>query len=147
MQVLLRERVSRLGAPGDIVDVADGYARNHLLPHGLAMQVKPGQVKAIEAERRRLARKAEKERLENEEMAAKLADASVTITARATEEGHLFGSVDADDIARAITEEVAPVDASAVRLEEPLKNLGVYEVTIHLSGEVEATTKVWVVGE
>jgi large subunit ribosomal protein L9 len=85
--------------------------------------------------------------MEAETLAEKLADASVTITARANEEGHLFGSVGPDEIAEALGAEVAQVKPGQVRLESHIKELGVYDVTIHVSDDIEVATKVWIVGE
>lgn len=147
MQVLLRENVPRVGNCGDIVEVKDGYARNFLLPKGIAIAVRRSDLAVIEAERKRLAKTAEVQRLESEELMAKLTESSVTIVARANEEGHLFGSVGAAEIAKALSDEVTPVDESAVKLEEHIKELGVYDVIIHVSAQHEATVKVWVIGE
>ena len=147
MQVLLRNTLEKLGKRGDIVTVKEGYARNYLLPKGIAVEVRPDDLKLVEAERRRLTKAAEQETLEVAELAEKLSAASVTITARANEEGHLFGSVGETEIAQALSSEVVPVEASAVKLEAHIKDLGVYDVTIHLAGDRNVTTKVWVVGE
>ncbi|MHC4711823.1 MAG: 50S ribosomal protein L9 [Planctomycetota bacterium] len=147
MQVLLRENLARLGRRGEVVTVKDGYARNFLLPKGIAIEVRPDDLDVIEAEKKRLEKIARQERLEAEALAEKLREASVTITARANEEGHLFGSVGPDEIAAALSAEVHQVAPSAVRLEKHIKELGVYEVTVHVSGDYEVVTKVWVVGE
>jgi large subunit ribosomal protein L9 len=147
MQVLLRDNVEKLGRRGDVVTVKDGYARNYLLPRGVAVEVREDDLKAVEAERQRLAKAAEKEQLAARETAAKLQESSVTITTKANEEGHLFGSVGPEAIAEALTREVTPVEASAVQLEEHIKELGVYDVTIRVSADLEVTAKVWVVGE
>ncbi len=147
MQVLLRENVSRLGRRGEVVTVKNGYARNYLLPKGMAVEVRRGEAAAIEAEKKRLDRVALQEQMEAEERAERLKESSVTITAKANEEGHLFGSVGPAEIAEALSAEVAPVEPSAVRLESHIKELGVYDVTVHIWGDLEAVTKVWVVGE
>lgn len=147
MQVLLRENLTDLGRRGQVVTVKDGYARNYLLPKGIAVEVKANDLAAVRAEQKRLEKIERQERLEAEALAAKLGEASVTITAKANEEGHLFGSVGPEDIAAALSAEVAQVDPSAVRLEKHIKELGVYEVAIHLTAELEVVTKVWVVGE
>ncbi len=147
MQVLLRENLANLGRRGDVVTVKDGYARNFLLPRGIAIEVRSGDLALIEAEKKRLEKIARQERLEAEALADKLREASVTITSRANEEGHLFGSVGPDEIAAALSAEVHQVPPSAVRLEKHIKELGVYEVAVHVSGDVEVVTKVWVVGE
>jgi len=147
MQVLLRNTVAHLGKPGDIVNVKPGYARNYLVPRGLAIPVKDGDVKAVDLERRRLQRIADRERKQKEELAATLRDRSVTITMKANEEGILFGSVGPEQVAERITAEITPVDAAMVKLEEHIKALGAYDVVLHLGGEIEVTVKVNVVGE
>ncbi len=147
MQVLLRQDVARLGKGGDVVTVKDGYARNFLLPKGIAIKIADNQMKVIEAERRRLAKAAEQERLAVEELTNKIKDVSITITAKANEEGHLFGSVGPAEIAETLSNEVAQVEEAAVRLDPHIKDLGVYDVPIHISGETEVVIKVWVVGE
>ncbi len=147
MQVLLRETLPRVGNCGDVVEVKDGYARNYLLPKGIAIAIRRGDLVAIEVERMRLAKTSAAQRLESDQLMAKLTESSVTITARANEEGHLFGSVGEAEIAKAVSDEVTPVDESAVMLEEHIKELGVYDVLIRVSGEREATVKVWVIGE
>jgi len=147
MQVLLTNNVEKLGSRGDVVSVKDGYARNYLIPQGLAISVREGNLKSLEFERKRLQRIAEKERSEIAALGQKISEASVTITAAANEEGTLFGSIGPKEIAEALAKVVAEVEQSAVRLETHIKELGVYDVPIRLSGDVEVTTKVYVVGE
>ncbi len=147
MQILLRENVANLGRRGDIVTVKNGYARNFLLPQGIAVAVKAGDLKSIEQEQARLVKAAERERMEVAALAERFVDASVTIVSKANEEGHLFGSVGPKEIAEALTAAVVPVDESAIRLESHIKALGVYDVPIHLSADVEVQAKVYVVGE
>jgi len=147
MQVLLRENVSNLGNRGEVVAVRGGYARNYLLPRGIAVEVERDDLASIEAEKRRLDKIATQERMEAETLAERLTESSVTITTRANEEGHLFGSVGPAEIAEALSAEVAQVAPAQVRLESHIKELGVYDVTIHVSGDIEVLTKVWVVGE
>jgi len=147
MEVLLRENIAKLGKRGDVVTVRDGYARNLLLPKGMAIRVRRGDLKVIEEERKRLAKIALKERLEKEELAERLKDASVTIAAAATEEGHLFGSVGPEEVAQALTKEVTPVEPGAVRMEAHIKELGVYDVTVHVSQDLEVAVKVWVIAQ
>ncbi|GIW70985.1 MAG: 50S ribosomal protein L9 [Planctomycetota bacterium] len=147
MRLLLQEPVPGLGEIGDVVDVRPGYARNYLLPGGFAVAVTPDNLIAVE--KRRQKRLAE-ERARKEELArlaATLAERSVTIRARATgEEGKLYGSVGAVEIAEAFRAEGVPLHPNMVLLEEPIKQLGVYEVPLRLHKELEpVTTKVWVV--
>ena len=147
MQVLLRERVANLGGRGEIVIVKDGYARNFLIPKGLAILVKGGEKKTIEIEQKRLQKMAEKERMALSSLAGKLADAAITIYSKANEEGHLFGSVGPKEIAEALTSLVAPVEESAVKMEEHLKSVGEHQVLIRLSPEFEVRVRVTVAAE
>jgi len=147
MEVLLTADVKDLGQVGALVRVAEGYARNYLFPRKLAAPV-------TEATRRRLVklqREAdERRKLEAAEaraLAEKLAAVSVTIPMKAGEGEKLFGSVTAAMVAEALGAQGFVVDKHAVLLEEPLRELGVFEVKVQLHHEVEATVKVWVVEE
>ncbi len=145
MQVLLKQTIELLGMLGDVVDVKNGYARNYLLPTGLAVKVSAANMQMIERERKR-AQSEELARVGNLKLLAdRLAEASVTIEGRANEEGHLFGSVNVAQIAAALRSKGLPVDEKQIRLEHPLKEIGVFDVTVHLHADVEAVTKVWVV--
>jgi len=147
MEVILIEPVPSLGDRGDIVNVTPGYARNFLLPKGKAAPVSKAAAQQAAAARRH-AEKAEAERLEAlRQLAERLAAASCTITAAATEEGHLYGSVGAADIADLLAKEGFDVAEAQVQLDEHIKELGVYSVPVTLEGDVEATVKVWVVQE
>ncbi|MGH7162438.1 MAG: 50S ribosomal protein L9 [Planctomycetota bacterium] len=145
MKLLLLKEVEGLGGPGDLVNVALGYARNFLLPRNLASEPTPQALRRVDAERRRGAREAERLKKEGEDIARSLENCSVNIPARAGEGGHLFGSVGADEIAQALREKNIAVDARQVALERPLKELGVYSVTIRLDAEHAAEVSVWVV--
>jgi large subunit ribosomal protein L9 len=147
MEVLLTADVKDLGQVGALVRVAEGYARNYLFPRKLAAPV-------TDATRRRLVklqREAEERRkLQADEaraLAEKLAAVSVTIPMKAGEGEKLFGSVTAAMVAEALAAQGFAVDKHAVLLEEPLRELGVFEVKVRLHHEVEATVKVWVVEE
>ncbi|MEO0479772.1 MAG: 50S ribosomal protein L9 [Planctomycetota bacterium] len=145
MELLLKRDISSLGKVGEVVTVKPGYARNYLLPMGFAIPVTKANLAEIEAARA-VAFAAEQERVaELKQQAEALAEASVTIEGRANDDGHLFGSVAAADIASALKEKGLNVDPKAVRLENPLKEIGVYDVLIHLHADVEVEMKVWVV--
>ena len=145
MQLLLKKNLEFLGRIGDVVTVKPGYARNYLLPMGLAVPVNKVNLARIEKDRIK-ALSEERERTESMRKYAETVEAtSVTIEGRANEEGHLFGSVSAAQIADALRAKGVPVDAKAIRLETPLKEIGVYDVVIHLHADVDATVKVWVV--
>jgi large subunit ribosomal protein L9 len=145
MELLLRQNVEHLGRVGDVVKVKSGYARNYLLPRGLAVMVTKSNVAEI-ARARALALQEEQERISSlKDLGQKLVETSVTIEGRANEEGHLFGSVSAMQIAQALRQKGFPIEERQVRLEHPLKEIGVFDVQLHLHQGVEATVKVWVV--
>jgi large subunit ribosomal protein L9 len=145
MEVILRNAIDKLGHPGDIVSVSPGYARNFLLPRGLAYQATPGNLKRIAAEKNRL------EALENERKAAaqaiadKLAEVSVTFAARVGEEGKLFGSVTSGDIAHQLEAQGFKIEKRQIELNEPIKALGMYKVAIKLHADVHPEIKVWII--
>ena len=145
MELLLKQSIENLGRIGEVVSVRGGYARNFLLPLGLAVPVTKTNVEQIEKARAE-ALASERNRVDSlKEFATSLEEASVTIESRANEEGHLFGSVGAAQVAVALQEKGFSVDPKNIRLEAPLKEIGVFDVKIHLHSDVEATTKVWVV--
>ena len=145
MELLLKQNVEHLGRTGDVVDVKPGYARNFLLPRGMAVMVTKDNLAEIEQARARAVAEEEARLAGMKELADKLSNVSVTIEGKANEEGHLFGSVTAAQIATALREKDVHVDDKQVRLEQPLKEIGVYDVVVHLHTSVEATIKVWVV--
>jgi large subunit ribosomal protein L9 len=147
MKVILRDDIDKLGKLGEVVNVRDGYARNFLLPRQLAFLCTKDAEKQIEAERKRRLVREQKKVEELKEAAALLNGRSVTITAKAQEE-KLYGSVGAEEIAKAITQEhKIHVPASAIVLEAPFKTLGTPDVTVRLAPGAEATVKVWIVAE
>jgi large subunit ribosomal protein L9 len=147
MEVLLVKDRERLGREGDIVTVADGYARNYLIPRGFALAASDKTVKLQEKIRAdRLAREAH-ERQEFEELAARLSNVSVTAAVKVGEDEQLYGSVNAQDIAALLEQEGFHIDRKKILLEAPLKALGVYAIEIRLHPEVTATIKLWVVKE
>lgn len=146
-EIILQEDVENLGATGEVVDVKPGYARNYLLPQGLALPATEGNLKRIHEERRREQRAEERVREAAEEKASKLSGRSITFHERAGEGGQLFGSVTAADICEQLETEGVPVDRTDVLLEEPIKELGVYSVAVDLHEDVQPEVKVWVVAE
>ena len=148
MKVFLQKPVEKLGDPGDIVEVAAGYARNYLVPHGLAVRAEKGALKHAENLKRAHVSRQSKEKVEFEALAAKLIASKVLIAARAGEEGKLFGSVTAADIAEAIAAQTdIRVDRKDVHLEEPIRSLGTHEVRVHLFPEVEPVLTLEVTAE
>ncbi len=145
MKVILKQRVDKLGQTGDLVSVKDGFARNFLLPHGLALEANKANMNAISALKASMAALEEKRRQEVQELAGKLEKASWTLSAEANEEDKLYGSVDSQAIARLLKDEGYEVDKSNVILAEPIKALGAYEVELNLHPQVRSKIKVWVV--
>lgn len=147
MEVILKEDVDKLGKAGSVVKVKPGYARNYLIPKGLAVVSTPHNVEVLEAEKGRKARQTEKEKAGAQETADKLSSFSCTIAAKAGVDDKLFGTVTSEDIAQAIKASGIDVDKKSIVLEEPIKTLGVYNVNVNLYPEITATIKVWVVKE
>lgn len=147
MKIILREPISDLGSEGEVVDVALGYARNYLLPKGLAYPATEKFLRQFDEERERVRAKAEQARVAAQEVAERLQGFSVTLPVKASEEGTLFGSVSTGDITEKLEGEGFPVERKAVRLSQPLKELGIYDVQVELYPGVEAEIKVWVVKE
>lgn len=147
MEVILRADVPKLGQRGEVVKVAEGYARNYLLPRKLAVAATAGNRKVIEQEKAAFVRREASERGQAEELARQLSEIAVTIARKAGEADHLFGSVTSLDLAEALEAKGFHVDRRKILLEEPLKNLGEYEVPLRLHREVHASLKVQVVRE
>jgi large subunit ribosomal protein L9 len=149
MKVLLQKPVDKLGDPGDVVEVADGYARNFLVPKGLAIKATKLQVNHATSLRRSHSTRLSRQKAEFEALASKLIQAgTLTISARAGEEGKLFGSVTAADVAEAAQSQAGvAVDRRDVHLEEPIRSIGTHEVRIRLFNEVEPIVTVEVVSQ
>ena len=145
MEVILRQAVDNLGHTGDIVKVSPGYARNFLLPRGLAYEATTGNKKRLEQERSRLEAAENERKGKASELATKIEQASLTFSARVGEEGKLFGSVGAADIAAELEKQGLHVEKRQVDLHEPIKALGVYRVPIRLHADVKPEVRVWVI--
>jgi large subunit ribosomal protein L9 len=147
MKIILQKPVDKLGVPGDVAEVADGYARNYLIPRGLAVKAEKGALKHAETLKRSHHARLTKQKGEYEAIASKLISAGVLrIEARAGEEGRLFGSVTAADIADAVVAQTGvTVDRKDVYLEEPIRSTGTHEVRVKLFHEVEPVLTVEVV--
>ena len=147
IEVILREEIKTLGKAGEIVRVKPGYARNYLLPHGLAYEATEGNKKRIAAETKARGVRSVAEKTEAERAAAKLSAVSLTIPGKAGEEGKLFGSVTAQDVADALGRQGHAVDRRRIELEHPIKSVGEHLVTVRLHPEVHAEVRVSVVAE
>ncbi|REJ74971.1 MAG: 50S ribosomal protein L9 [Planctomycetota bacterium] len=145
VELLLAEDVPSLGEQGDIVRVKRGYARNYLVPQGLATVATDANRRMVEVHRSRQQEQAKLRLSQIKKLADDVAKYSVTIDANATDEGHLYGSVVASDISKSLVAAGYPVEPEAVILEGPLKELGMYTVKLQLHPEVETEVKVWVV--
>ncbi|HWE42774.1 MAG TPA: 50S ribosomal protein L9 [Gemmatimonadaceae bacterium] len=145
MEVILRQAVDTLGHTGDIVKVSAGYARNFLLPRGIAYEATPGNKKRLEQERARLEAAEGERRGAAQELAAKIEQVSLTFSARVGEEGKLFGSVTTADIAHELEKQGIHVEKRQIDLHEPIKALGVYRVPVRLHADVKPEVRVWVI--
>ncbi|MFI5312140.1 MAG: 50S ribosomal protein L9 [Gemmatimonadales bacterium] len=145
MEVILRQAVDKLGHPGDIVKVSAGFARNFLLPRGIAYEATAGNKKRISQEKDRL-QAAENARVASaQELAARLEQVSLTFSARVGEEGKLFGSVTAADVVEQLKAQGFDIEKRMIDLHEPLRALGVYKVPVKLHADVKPEIKVWVI--
>jgi large subunit ribosomal protein L9 len=144
MKVILKEDLSNLGVAGDVVDVKAGYARNYLLPQGLAYLASAGNIRRIEDERKRGEERGRKDFLEARRRASQLEGVSVTFQARAGEEGKLFGSVTNADVADRLKEQGLDfeLDRRWIQLEEPIKAVGEYQVPVRLHADVTVPIEV-----
>lgn len=147
MQVILREDVLNLGRPGDVVKVRDGYARNYLVPRRLAVEANPKNLRAFEHEKRIGLARREAKRKDGLELKERIEALSITIAARAGEEGKLFGSVTNIDIERALRDHGIIVERRKIVLDEPIKQLGEFTVAVRVDPEVEAALKLSVTAE
>jgi len=145
MEVILRQSVEKLGHPGDVVKVSNGFARNYLLPRGIAVVATEGNKKQIEAQRQRLEAAEDARREEAQSSASVFEQVSLTFSARVGEEGKLFGSVTAGDIVQQLEALGHKIEKRQVDLHEPIKALGVYRVPIRLHADVKPEIKVWVI--
>ncbi len=147
MQVILREDIDNLGKIGDLVKVADGYARNYLVPKKKAIEATPKNVGAMEHAKKMVSDRLRKLKKESAADADRIKSLAVTIKAKVGEEGKLFGSVTSMDIAEAVKAQGVSIDKRKIVLEEPIKRLGDYTITVKLPADVTAEFKVSVVAE
>jgi len=137
--------VDRVGAAGDVVQVADGFARNFLIPQNQALMASDANMAQFESRRRQLDAAADREQRAAVTEAQQLEKASLTVQVKVGEGDRLFGSVTSQNLADLLSEQGHEIDRRTIELEEPIRSLGVYNVPIHLHPEVTATVKVWVV--
>ncbi len=148
MKVILQKDVKNLGKKGEIVEVAEGYGRNFLLPRGLAVEATAGNLRQVEQQKKVEAARSARELKEAQADAAKLEGKTITIRAKVGGAGKLFGSITSQEVADQIKEQLAvDIDKRKIDLKEPIKSLGSYSVTARIHPEVHATFKVEVVAE
>lgn len=142
MEVILKEDVAKLGSRGDVVKVAEGYGRNYLLPHKLAIEANIGNKKVIEQMRAAALRRSAKEKAQAEELSKQFDGVSVSFARRAGEQDQLFGSVTSGDLADALEKKGFNLDRRKIQLHEPLKSIGEFDVPIRLHRDVTSRVKV-----
>lgn len=147
MEVILKQKIEGLGDRGDVVKVKEGYARNFLFPKRLALISTPSQRRVLEEESRLHVVRDDKLKQSVQALAEKMKGLSCTIVVQAGEEDKLYGSVTGHDIAKAVGEQGFAIDHKQIVLDEPIKKLGVYSVSVRLHREVEVPVKIWVVKE
>jgi large subunit ribosomal protein L9 len=147
MKIVLRTDVENVGRRGEVVKVANGFARNYLLPKNLALEATEGNLKKIVQERRVQEVHEAKEKQDAEALASRIAQLSCTAVRKVGENEVLYGSVTSADVAELLEKEGFSVDKRKILLEEPIKSLGIYEVPIKIHSQVTAHLKVWVVKE
>ncbi len=147
MKIILQKEVANLGMPGEVVQVRDGYARNYLIPRGMAAPVSKGAVQHAERVKAGQEERQQRAKGEAEGLAARLAKMPVRLVAQAGEDGRLFGSITAHHVAEQVTQQLGEeVDHRKIRLQEPIRSLGTHTVSVHLHPEVDATLTLDVVG-
>ena len=144
MEVILKEDVPNLGEMGDIVEVADGYGRNYLLPEGLATQATAGKKAQIEHKRQQIEQIKEQQREEARGVLAEMNGVSISLAERVAESDRLYGSVTARDIAEVLQQEDYAVEAKHVQLDDPIRELGIYLIPVKLASGIFAQVRVWV---
>jgi len=147
MQIILREDVDNLGEAGELVTVRDGYGRNYLIPKGFAVLATPRNMRRMEHERRVIDQHRARVAKDAATIKGQIESLSLTVAKQTGEEGKLFGSVTTREVAAALKEEGIEVDRKKIRVEEPIKSLGVFTIAIKLTADVVANLKLWVVAK
>ena len=147
MEVILKQKIDKLGDVGDMVRVKDGYARNYLMPRGLVVEATPGNVKEVEELKNQIAAQGKQTTVNQSKVAAQLTKPKLSAPVKVGEDDRLFGSVTAITISELLQEQGFDVDRKAIQLDEPIKSLGVHNVFIKLHTDVETEIKVYVIKE
>jgi large subunit ribosomal protein L9 len=143
-KLLLNDTIKKVGKVGDVVEVSSGYARNYLIPHGLAVMPTPSNLKRVEERRKEVERVEKQRRAGQEAMIKKLEGVEVTLERRANEQGHLFGSVSATDISHALSKQGFEVEAGDIYLPGKLDRVEKYTVIVSFADDLKTDVKVWV---
>jgi large subunit ribosomal protein L9 len=147
MKVVLRKDFETLGEAGQVVAVKDGYARNFLIPRGIAYEASSRNLSVVSEAKRQAEHRQIREQKQAEDLAGKLSQVSITATVAVGEEDKIFGSVTSQEISRLLAEKGFEIDRRKIVLDEPVKTLGVFEIPVKLHAKVEAKIKLWVVKE
>ena len=147
MEVILKQKIDKLGDVGDVVRVKDGYARNYLMPRGLVVEATPGNVREVDVLKNQIAARDKKTTGHHSEVAKQLSKLKLSAPVKVGEDDRLFGSVTAITISELLQEQGFDVDRKAIQLDEPIKSLGVHNVFIKLHTDVETEIKVYVIKE
>lgn len=145
MEVILNQDIEKLGKAGTVINVKPGFARNFLIPNGLALLSTTANLKKVDQEKQRKTSQIEKAKKEYEELKERLEGLSLTMPVLTQEEDKIYGSVSANDIVQALKDEGFDIDKHSLILDEPIKSLGIYEIPLKLHPEVSAKIKVWIV--
>jgi large subunit ribosomal protein L9 len=147
MKVVLKDDIKNVGKMGQIVDVADGYARNYLVPRGLAVEANIKNLKSLEHEKKIIQEKAKRIKNSSQTLSDKISTMTLVIKAKAGDEGKLFGTVTSMDIAELLKDEGIEMDKKKISLDEPIKRLGSYSVNIKIHPEISTHLNIQVVEE
>ena len=147
MQVIIKKKIEKLGDVGDIITVKDGYARNYLLPRGLVVKATPGNLKEVELIKSQIQKKNEKKINDQKELAKKLSNLKINIPVKVGEDNQIFGSVSSTNIIEFLIEKGFEVNKKSIKLDEPIKSLGIHNVILKLDEGIESNIKVYVIKE
>ena len=147
MQVIIKKKIEKLGDVGDIITVKDGYARNYLIPRGLVVKATPGNLKEVELIKSQIQKKNEKKINDQKELAKKLSNLKINIPVKVGEDNQIFGSVTSTNIIEFLIEKGFEVNKKSIKLDEPIKSLGIHNVILKLDEGIESNIKVYVIKE
>ena len=147
MEIILRKDVDGVGLEGDIVDVAKGYARNYLIPKGVAVEASPQSIKELESQQKKIEIRKSKARDDAEKLKEKIEGTAITFSVKAGEEGKLYGSITTMDIASELEKQGIDIDRKKIIVDKPIKSLGEVEIPVKIYPEVTASLKIVVVAE